>query len=88
MEKNLAQYDDVKLLCLGGPADAQKGKVIAVALGDKCENIAGELSIRESSAVMARLSLYIGVDTGPTHIAGALGIPWWRCITVAIAVGI
>ena len=71
----VAQYDDVKLLCLGGPADVQKGKAIAMALGDKCESIAGELSIRESSAVMARLSLYIGVDTGPTHIAGALGIP-------------
>ena len=24
---------------------------------------------------MAELGLYIGVDTGPTHIAGALGIP-------------
>jgi heptosyltransferase-3 len=24
---------------------------------------------------MAGLDLYIGVDTGPTHIAGALGIP-------------
>jgi heptosyltransferase III len=70
-----ARYDDVKLLCLGGPADAQKGKVIAATLGGKCESIAGELSIRESSAVMARLSLYVGVDTGPTHIAGALGIP-------------
>ena len=24
---------------------------------------------------MAELDLYIGVDTGPTHIAGALGMP-------------
>jgi heptosyltransferase III len=71
----LDRYDDVKLLCLGGPADARKGKVVAAALGTRCKNIAGELSLRESSAVMARLSLYIGVDTGPTHVAGALGIP-------------
>ncbi len=71
----LDRYDDVKLLCLGGPADTRKGKAVAAALGTQCENIAGELSLRESSAVMACLSLYIGVDTGPTHVAGALGIP-------------
>jgi heptosyltransferase III len=73
--KILDRYDDVNLLCLGGPADAQKGKAVAAALGTRCSNIAGELSLRESSAVMSRLSLYIGVDTGPTHVAGALGIP-------------
>ena len=73
--KILQRYDDVTLLCLGGPADAQKGKTVATALGSRCENIAGELTLRESSAVMSRLSLYIGVDTGPTHVAGALGIP-------------
>ena len=73
--KILQRYDDVTLLCLGGPADAQKGKAVAAALGTRCESIAGELPLRESSAVMARLSLYIGVDTGPTHVAGALGIP-------------
>ena len=71
----LDRYDDVMLLCLGGPADAQKGKAVAAALGRRCESIAGKLSLRESSAVMARLSLYIGVDTGPTHVAGALGTP-------------
>ncbi len=73
--KILQRYDDVTLLCLGGPEDAQKGKAVAAALGSRCESIAGELSLRESSAVMSRLSLYIGVDTGPTHVAGALGIP-------------
>jgi len=25
--------------------------------------------------VLAGLDLYVGVDTGPTHLAGALGIP-------------
>ena len=31
--------------------------------------------MRENAAIMAHLSLYIGVDTGPTHLAGALDIP-------------
>jgi heptosyltransferase-3 len=36
---------------------------------------AGETSLRESAALIAEMDLYIGVDTGPTHIAGALGVP-------------
>ena len=36
---------------------------------------AGMLSLRESAALMSRLDLYIGVDTGPTHIMGALDAP-------------
>ena len=36
---------------------------------------AGEMGLRESAAIIAELDLYVGVDTGPTHIAGALAIP-------------
>lgn len=32
-------------------------------------------TIRETAAVIGELDLYIGVDTGPTHIAGALRTP-------------
>ena len=31
--------------------------------------------MRESTAMMSLLNLYIGVDTGPTLFAAALGIP-------------
>jgi heptosyltransferase-3 len=41
----------------------------------KVRVVAGELSLRESAALMAELDLYVGVDTGPTHIAGALEVP-------------
>jgi heptosyltransferase-3 len=36
---------------------------------------AGQTRLREAAALIAELDLYVGVDTGPTHIAGALGIP-------------
>ncbi|MBF0182872.1 MAG: glycosyltransferase family 9 protein [Magnetococcales bacterium] len=35
----------------------------------------GLFTLRQSAALMQRLHLYIGVDTGPTHLAGALRIP-------------
>jgi heptosyltransferase-3 len=35
---------------------------------------AGRTRLRESAALIGESDLYIGVDTGPTHIAGALGV--------------
>jgi heptosyltransferase-3 len=35
---------------------------------------AGRTRLRESAALIAESDLYVGVDTGPTHIAGALGV--------------
>ena len=36
---------------------------------------AGKTNLRQAGALISQLDLYIGVDTGPTHIAGALDIP-------------
>ena len=38
-------------------------------------SLAGQRTLRETAAVLAAMDLYVGVDTGPTHLAGALGIP-------------
>ncbi|NLR76445.1 glycosyltransferase family 9 protein [Leeia aquatica] len=35
----------------------------------------GAFNLRDNAALMQQLSLYIGVDTGPTHLAAALGLP-------------
>ena len=44
-------------------------------LGKRLTTLAGRLSLRETAAVISQLNLYVGVDTGPSHIAGALQIP-------------
>jgi len=62
-------------LLLGDKAAAAKAAPLIQAHPDRVALAAGSLSLRLSAAVMAELDLYIGVDTGPTHIAGALGIP-------------
>lgn len=43
--------------------------------GDCVHSLAGELSLRQTAAVLAAVDLYVGVDTGPTHLAGAVGAP-------------
>jgi heptosyltransferase-3 len=36
---------------------------------------AGSTTLRQTAALIDRLGLYVGVDTGPTHIAGAVDVP-------------
>jgi len=74
-KKILKSYDKTQFLLLGGPLDQDKIIPFKIVLGDKLHVLAGTLSLRESAAVMEQLDVYVGVDTGPTHIAGALNIP-------------
>jgi tetratricopeptide (TPR) repeat protein len=48
-------------------------------LGEEIEN--NPDGFREMAAVMANLDLLIMSDTGPTHLAGALGRPVWLALT-------
>lgn len=59
-----------------GDAHARKSaETLAAKFGECIVSVAGEMSLRETAAVLASCDLYIGVDTGPTHLAGAVGIP-------------
>ena len=42
-------------------------------------NLAGKLTPRESAAVLERARLFIGHDSGPMHLAAALGTP---CVAI------
>ena len=60
----------------------------AQALPGRFTSFAGKLSLRQTAAVLARMQLYIGVDTGPTHLAGALQVPMvalYHCLSPARA---
>lgn len=62
-------------IVLGDAAAARKAAPLLALQPVSLAVAAGKLSLRESAALMSELDLYVGVDTGPTHIAGALGIP-------------
>ena len=62
-------------LLFGGQLPAEKIQQMQRDLGDRITVYAGKLSLRETGSMMQKLDLYIGVDTGPTHLAGALGVP-------------
>ena len=70
-----AGFPRARFLLLGDGDAARRATAFESALPGSFTVAAGKLALRESAALMSILDLYVGVDTGPTHIAGALGIP-------------
>jgi heptosyltransferase II len=68
----LAQGWDV--LILGGPDDHQAAIDLKSAIGSRCMELAGRLSLYECACVFKRCSLAVGNDTGLSHMARACGI--------------
>lgn len=72
--KLLAEFPDAQFLIFGGPETRDKAAWLASRLPHTVV-AAGQFDLRETAALLKQLDLYVGVDTGPTHLAGALGIP-------------
>ncbi|HET9176887.1 MAG TPA: glycosyltransferase family 9 protein [Terriglobia bacterium] len=57
----------------GSAADRPLTRYIARQAGVPCLDLAGELSLLELAALIGRLDVYLTVDSGPAHMAAALG---------------
>jgi len=67
------RWGDIHIIITGD----KKEKELAQRVAEKINGIslAGKLSIRETAAAIERCALFITNDTGPMHIAVALGVP-------------
>jgi heptosyltransferase-3 len=79
LAQRLLQQDGIGIVVLGGPESVRIGEDFARRLSahfpGRVASLAGQTTLREGAAVIGELDLYVGVDTGPTHLAGALGVP-------------
>lgn len=71
----LAEKSNRYFVLIGGKLPDAKVQALQTVLGVHLINLSGKLSLRESAAVINELDLYVAVDTGPSHIAAALGTP-------------
>lgn len=71
----LARRLDAGILITGGPGEEDIGRDIESALGSPCLNLAGRTTVRQLMAVIERCGLFVTNDSGPMHVAAALGAP-------------
>ncbi|MFQ5454485.1 MAG: lipopolysaccharide heptosyltransferase II [Candidatus Zixiibacteriota bacterium] len=65
-----------KVVLLGTEDDKKVGDEISELTGTKkVKNLAGKTSIREAMAILSQAKFFIGNDSGPAHLAAAVGIP-------------
>src|SRR5690606_29157314 len=72
--QRLTQSDDRQILITGGPDEIALVRALALQLPGATA-LAGALHIGELGCVIARAALLISNNTGPAHIAAALGTP-------------
>lgn len=67
----------LKVVLSGGPGTDELAYVNSIYphLSASALNLAGKTSVAELAAIISRAKLYIGPDTGITHLAAATGIP-------------
>lgn len=70
-----ATWPKARFLILGGSEEKQRTAWLKNQLGARAALFAGRLSLRETAALMSCTHLYVGVDTGPTHLMSTFDIP-------------
>jgi heptosyltransferase-2 len=63
------------VLLTGAAEECDIGAEIEQAVGSGVVNTMGRTTLRQAAALMRRCALYIGNDTGATHMAAAIGTP-------------
>lgn len=71
----LAREFGLRVVLTGGPGEGEIGRDIEAAMEEKPLNLIGLTSIREMMAIIALCRLMVSNDSGPMHVAAALGVP-------------
>jgi len=73
--RRLSSAYAARLLVVGGPADRMAGEQMISGLEGQACNLAGRTTPAQLAAVLAQCDLLIGIDSGPMHVAAAMGRP-------------
>jgi heptosyltransferase III len=88
LTEQLCQVYPHRLVFVGGVGDREQSGAVMHGLAERCINLCGMLSVRESAAVIGAASLFVGNDSGPMHLAAAVGTPLVAVFSRLFAPGI
>jgi heptosyltransferase-2 len=71
-DRLISQYG-AKLVIVGGASEIPAAEQVAALMREKPIILAGKTTLRQTAALMERLRLFISNDSGPMHIAAAVG---------------
>lgn len=79
LSNHLVRNHQATILLVGAESDYEAAKTIGGIASADAFNLAGMLSLGELGALCEVADLYVGNDSGPTHVAAAVG-----CATLAV----
>jgi len=71
----LAGCYQAQIVLLGGPEEESLAQSVAEKMHHQPLNLAGQTSIKQLAALLARCALFVGGDSGVMHVAVAAGVP-------------
>lgn len=74
VSERLVEELDARLVIVGSMRDHSLGNEIIAGIGSRGGNLAGATTPGELAAVLAQCDLLIGIDSGPMHVAAAMGL--------------
>lgn len=72
--KWLIERGNTQLVLVGGEKEMELGDEFAREVPSTV-NLIGKLSLRQTAVMLEQCQLYVGNDTGPMHLAAAVGVP-------------
>ncbi|MBN1419348.1 MAG: glycosyltransferase family 9 protein [Planctomycetes bacterium] len=73
--RTLRDERDLSIAVVGSGSERARIGEVAASIGRAAVDLAGRLDVGELAAAIDGATLFIGCDSGPAHIAGALGTP-------------
>lgn len=71
----IVDINDCHVVITGGPGEEALAHAVAASMRHPPTQLVGATSVGQLAALMARAALVLGVDSGPLHLAAAVGAP-------------
>jgi len=75
LARRLTEDGAAEILIVGGPAEVELAGRVEREAGVPLVNSAGKTTVLQLAALIKRCDLFISNDTGPMHVADAVGVP-------------